>query len=180
VGAREILQYPEVSPYFESDAFHRGLDRLAAHDLSYDLLIGPWQMESAIGLCDRHADLRIALCHMGKPPIASGELDRWSREFRAMAERPNVVCKFSGLPLEARLPDWQPADLQPCIDLALDVFGPDRLMFGSDWPPCLMATSYEQWVAVVEAALAPLSKDEQAAIWAGTAERFYRLPQRPD
>lgn len=175
VGAREILQYPDVAPCFEDAGFHQGLNCLAKYDLTYDLLIGPWQMKESIQLIDTHPDLKIALCHMGKPPIVEGDLKEWSADFREMAKRPNVTCKFSGLPLEAKLPDWTEADLQPCIDLALEVFGPDRLMFGSDWPPCLMATTYERWIKVVEAAVANLSHHEQAAIWSGTAKRFYGL-----
>jgi len=176
VGAREILQYPEVSVYFDDPAFHRGLKALARHDLCYDILIGPWQLQDSICLVDTHPDLQFVLCHLGKPPIASGDLSVWAADLREIAQRPNVVGKLSGLPLESKLPGWKSSDLWPCIDLALEVFGPDRLMFGSDWPPCLMATSYEHWVRVVELSLAPLSLDEQAKIWATTAERVYGLP----
>jgi L-fuconolactonase len=175
VGAREILQYPELSGYFEDPAFHRGLEALAKHGLTYDLLIGPWQMHASIRLVDRHPKLQFVLDHMGKPPIASGDLEEWSQDFREIARRPNVACKFSGLPLESKLPGWRPVDFQPCIDLALEVFGPSRLMFGSDWPPCLMATTYARWVEVVAAAVANLAQEEQAAIWARTAERIYGL-----
>ncbi|MEM7792575.1 MAG: amidohydrolase family protein [Verrucomicrobiota bacterium] len=129
----------------------------------------------SIELADRHPDLRNALSHLGKPPIASGDLDEWAADFREIAKRPNVTCKFSGLPLEAELPGWKDSDLKPCIDLALECFGPERLMFGSDWPPCLMATSYKRWVGVVEDAIKSLSTDEQAAIWSGTAQKFYGL-----
>ncbi|MEM8867363.1 MAG: amidohydrolase family protein [Verrucomicrobiota bacterium] len=175
VGAREILQLPEASGLFESTNFHRGLGFLSKYDLCYDLLIGPWQFKESIQLADTHPDLMLVLSHLGKPPIASGELVQWMADFREMGKRPNVVCKLSGLPLEAKLPDWKPADLRPCIDLALEVFGPERLMFGSDWPPCLMATTYPRWVEVVADALAELSESERAAIWAGTAERTYGI-----
>lgn len=175
VGAREILQLPDVSPLFDDPAFHRGLEILAKYQLPYDLLIGPWQFKESIELADTHPDLTVVLSHLGKPPIASGELTEWMDEFREIAKRPNVVCKLSGLPLESKILGWQESDFQPCIDLALECLGPDRLMFGSDWPPCLMATSYERWVKAVEAAVANLSTDEQSAIWHGTAERIYGL-----
>ena len=132
-------------------------------------------MEESIRLADRHPDLTVILSHLGKPPIAGGDLAEWMSDFREIAERPNVVCKLSGLPLESKIPGWQESDFQPCIDLALEAFGPDRLMFGSDWPPCLMATTYNRWSRAVESAIDSLSLDEQAAIWHGTAERVYGL-----
>jgi L-fuconolactonase len=173
VGAREILQLPDVSPLFDDPAFHRGLDILAKHQLPYDLLIGPWHFAESIQLADAHPNLTVVLSHLGKPPIAGEDLSDWMARFREIAKRPNVVCKLSGLPLESKIPGWQESDFQPCIDLALECFGPDRLMFGSDWPPCLMATSYSRWVAAVEAAVAPLSTNGQSAIWYRTAERVY-------
>lgn len=175
VGARDILQLPEVSLYFEDPDFHRGLDALAKVQLPYDLLIGPWQFAESIRLVDTHPDLTIVLSHLGKPPIASGDLEKWKTDFREIAQRPNVVCKLSGLPLESKIPGWLEPDFQPCIDLALECFGPDRMMFGSDWPPCLMAASYERWVKAVEAAIGALSTAEQTAIWQGTATEVYGL-----
>jgi len=175
VGAREILQLPEVSPLFDDSAFHNGLDALARHRFPYDLLIGPWQLEDSIRLADSHPELTVILSHLGKPPIAGGDLTEWVGDFRKIAERPNVVCKLSGLPLESKIPGWQESDFQPCVDLALEAFGPDRLMFGSDWPPCLMATTYNRWARAVESAIDSLSLEEQAAIWHGTAERVYGL-----
>jgi len=174
-GAREIMQFPDVAPYFSNPAFDAGLDLVSKYNLTFDLLIGPHQMKESIQLVDAHPELEIVLSHLGKPPIASGEIKEWSADFSEIAKRPNVVCKLSGLPLEAKLPNWTDADLKPCIDLALECFGPDRLMFGSDWPPCLMATTYGRWVEVVEKAVAQLSESEQSAIWAGTAESVYQL-----
>lgn len=175
VGVREILQLPEVSPLFDDPRFHRGLKAVANQGLSYDLLVGPQQLKESIALADTHPELALVLSHLGKPPIASGELDEWAVDFREIAKRPNVVCKLSGLPLESRIPGWMETDLKPCIDLALEAFGPDRLMFGSDWPPCLMATSYERWIKAVENSTSALSQSEQAAIWSGTASRVYGL-----
>jgi len=103
-GAREIMQFPEVAPLFEDPRFHDGLKAVAKYDLSFDLLIGPYQMKESIELVDTHPDLQIVLSHLGKPPIASGDLEEWAIDFRKIAERPNVVCKLSGLPLESKLP----------------------------------------------------------------------------
>ncbi|MEM9025769.1 MAG: amidohydrolase family protein [Verrucomicrobiota bacterium] len=175
VGARDILQFPEVSPYFEKPAFHRGLKAVANFGLTYDLLIGPWQIEPCIQLVDAHPDLQFILSHLGKPPIASGDIGAWETSFIEISKRSNVVCKLSGLPLEANFPDWKEHDITPCIQLALDCFGPSRLMFGSDWPPCLMATSYQAWFNLVEKSLSSLSIDEQAQIWSGTATQIYGL-----
>ena len=117
----------------------------------------------------------MVLDHFGKPPVADGAVEPWRGWFREFAALDNVVCKFSGLATEARHDAWTPAQFTPYIDAALEAFGPDRLMFGGDWPVASQAITYAQWVEVVQDALAPLSESERDKIWRGTANRFYRL-----
>jgi L-fuconolactonase len=113
--------------------------------------------------------------HLAKPPIAKGEIKEWAAELRPLAEFKNVSCKLSGLVTEANWTSWQTSDLQPYVDYVLDIFGPDRLLFGSDHPVCLLAASYERVLDSFQEALASLSDREQKQIFADNAAAFYRL-----
>ena len=107
--------------------------------------------------------------------IKEGRLDGWQEEFEAAARFPNVYCKLSGMVTEADWGAWTPRDFAPYVRIALDAFGPERLMFGSDWPVSTLCASYEQVVQALRDALGPISADEKAQIFGGTAERFYGL-----
>jgi L-fuconolactonase len=122
-----------------------------------------------------HPGQRFVLDHCAKPPILSGELEPWATDLRALAKRPHVCCKLSGLVTEADWQQWTPANLEPYWRVVLEAFGPDRLLFGSDWPVALLATGYQRWVDVVTEWVAPLSASEQDAIWSGNASRVYSL-----
>jgi L-fuconolactonase len=115
------------------------------------------------------------LDHAGKPHLASGDLEDWSREVRALAGSEQVVCKVSGLVTEADHQRWSLANLRPAWDTMLDAFGPRRLLFGSDWPVCLLAASWERWAIAVAELVAPLFPDEADAILTTTATATYRL-----
>ena len=119
--------------------------------------------------------MRIVLDHIGKPVVSSTPAREWRNHIRELGWRPNVSCKFSGVVTEAPGWRWTPAILRPYFDVVLEAFGPDRLMFGSDWPVCLVATDYARWHAVVKDLVAPLSSGECEAIMGGTAARIYRL-----
>jgi L-fuconolactonase len=112
---------------------------------------------------------------LGKPPIASGCHEPWSRHLKELAELPNVVAKLSGLVTEASWRDWTPHGLQPFVDVALDAFGADRLMFGSDWPVCTLAAEYDTVIATARTLTAALSIGERGALFATTATRVYGL-----
>jgi len=174
-GTRVILQGTAPAEFFGDAAFHRGLDMLARRGLTYDLLINEVQLEAAIALVDAHPELRFVLDHLGKPDVRARRPATWEGNFRALARRDNVVCKLSGLPFEGDWAAWTIEDIRVYAEIALESFGPDRLMFGSDWPVCLLATPYRRWVETVEEFVAPLSASEQAEIWSGTARRAYRL-----
>jgi L-fuconolactonase len=174
-GARVILQGTAPGEFFGDPDFHRGLRALADRGLTYDLLINERQLEAAIALVDAHPNLVFVLDHLGKPEVRARTPATWAGNFRALARRDHVYCKLSGLPFEGDWAAWTLDDIRPYAEVALASFGPDRLMFGSDWPVCLLATSYRRWVGTVETLLAPLAPAERASIWDGTARRAYRL-----
>jgi L-fuconolactonase len=119
--------------------------------------------------------LALVIDHMAKPPIARGEFDEWARELRPLAKFPTVYCKLSGLVTEANWATWRTDDLRPYVDYALELFGTERLMFGSDHPVCLLAASYRRVLESFQELLSGLSSEERARIFGGNATRFYRL-----
>ena len=120
-------------------------------------------------------ELPFVLDHCSKPLIAAGQTEPWAGHIQDLAGRPNVVCKLSGLVTEADWSTWDVPTLRPYVEVVLDAFGPHRVMFGSDWPVCLLATSYADWVAAAEELTAQLSADDRAAVFGGTARRVYAL-----
>jgi predicted TIM-barrel fold metal-dependent hydrolase len=152
-----------------------GLEAVANADLPYDLLLRPPQLPAAVELARRLPGLQLVLDHAGKPQLTSGNLEGWSRDVRALARSEQVVCKVSGLITEADHQRWSLADLRPVWEMVLDAFGPRRLLFGSDWPVCLLAASWERWAATIAELIAPLSPDEADAVLRTTATATYRL-----
>jgi L-fuconolactonase len=161
--------------YMSSEELHRGVFLLEPLELSYDLMLWPPQLASALRFVDRHPNQLFILDHFAKPYIRDGKLEPWRTELRELARRPNVYCKLSGLTTEADLARWTLADLQPYFHAALEAFSPGRLMFGSDWPVCTLGTSYSRWVETVQALTAPLTPIERERIMGGTAVEAYRL-----
>jgi L-fuconolactonase len=161
--------------YLRRPDVHRGLSTVADAGLAYDLVVRVDQLPGAAAAAAAVPHCRFVLDHLGKPRIAAGGLAEWRALLAPLARQPNVYAKLSGLVTEADWTKWTPADLRPYVLAAVDLFGPDRLMFGSDWPVCLLAASYQQLVDALAAALDGLTDAEQAGIWAGTAIRAYRL-----
>ena len=153
----------------------RGIAAVGSAGLVYDLLVRPRELPAALVLVRRLPDVRFVIDHLAKPPIASGELDAWDTRMAPFRELAHVSCKVSGMVTEADWSAWTPHDLQPYVDVVLDVFGPDRLLFGSDWPVCLLAASYGEVVAAARETLPGLSDSERATIFGGTAEAVYGL-----
>ncbi|WP_432066200.1 amidohydrolase family protein [Streptomyces sp. C10-9-1] len=175
VGIRHQVQgEPDPRWLLRPDVL-RGLATLAEAGLVYDLVIVPHQLPAAAEAASRLPQLTFVLDHVGKPPIATREHDGWDRDIRALAALPNTVAKLSGLVTEARWDSWTVDDLRPYTDSALEAFGADRLMFGSDWPVCRLAASYGQVVDTVRTLTAELTVEEQSSIFAGTATRVYGL-----
>lgn len=175
-GVRHVVQDEPDDRFLDGDAFNSGIRALRDHDLAYDILIFGRQLPMALRLVDRHPEQRFVLDHIAKPVIASSKWDReWEAGFRELAKRPNVACKFSALVTEVRDPSWDIALLGPYWNTALEAFGPDRLMFGSDWPVCLLRSSYADWVAAASVYASELSESEQSKFWGGNALRAYKL-----
>ncbi|MFE7120732.1 amidohydrolase family protein [Streptomyces sp. NPDC057654] len=153
----------------------RGLAAVAAAGLAYDLVVLDHQLPAARAAAAALPQLTFVLDHLGKPPIATGTLRPWADAVRALAEQPNTVCKLSGMVTEADWAAWTVDGLRPYADTVLDAFGPDRLMFGSDWPVCRLAASYGEVLAAARELTDGLGPAERAAVFAGTAVRTYGL-----
>jgi L-fuconolactonase len=151
----------------------RGIRAVAAAGLTYDILVKPAQHEAAIELADAVPGARLVLDHAGKPAVAAGGYEPWAAFLTSLAERPNVFCKLSGLVTEAEWAQWTVEDLRPYAAHVLSAFGPDRVMFGSDWPVCELAATYDQVHEATRSFTAELSTSEQEDVFAGTAVRAY-------
>ena len=158
----------------------RGLAAVASASLTYDLLVRPRELPAALTVVRAQPALRFVIDHLAKPPIGSGDLDLWARRLRPFGELEHVWCKLSGLVTEADWRTWRVADLAPSVAIALEIFGPSRLIFGSDWPVCLLAASYGEVVAAARQCTAGLSDVERAAVFGGAAERAYPASAPPD
>lgn len=173
-GVRHVLQ--DESPDFLLDPhFQRGVGQLAAAGLTYDLLVYPQHLPNSFTLCEDNPELWMVLDHCAKPEIRSGALRPWQDDIRRIAELPNVLCKISGLVTEAAWNTWQPDDFKVYLDTVFEAFGSDRVMFGSDWPVCTVAASYDKVFELVKEYTDTLSIDERAALFGDTAQRFYQL-----
>lgn len=173
VGVRHVVQdEPDVN-FMLGAEFQRGIGALKEFGLRYDLLIFPQQLPAAIALARRFPAQPFVLDHIAKPFIRDGTLSPWREQIRELAALDNVVCKVSGMITEARHDAWKADELRPYLDVVFDTFGAKRLMYGSDWPVCLLAGSYAQAHGVVADYLAALSADEQAAVLGETARAFY-------
>ena len=172
---RHLVQAETDPGWLQRPAVERGLAALAERGLGYDVLIRADQLPQAIRLAERLPDLRLVVDHAAKPPIAAGDLAAWRRDMGELAAHPQVSCKVSGLITEADHASWTTADIRPVWDLLLAAYGPGRLMFGSDWPVCVIAGGWDRWAATVEELLRELSPGERRAVLAGTATSFYQL-----
>ncbi|MEU0407599.1 amidohydrolase family protein [Streptomyces griseorubiginosus] len=150
----------------------RGLAAVADAGLVYDLVVLPHQLPACVKAAENLPHLTFVLDHLGKPPIASGALEPWATDVRALATLPNTVCKLSGMVTEADVASWTIDDLRPYADTVLEAFGPDRLMYGSDWPVCTLAATYGE---VLDTARQLLGAHDGGQIFGGTAVRVYDL-----
>jgi L-fucono-1,5-lactonase len=176
VGVRHIVQ-AEPDDFLWDEYFRRGVARLGRHGLAYDILIYARQLPAAIDFASAFPDERFVLDHLGKPDIRANGFDTWQRDLDRIAALPNVVAKLSGLVTEADWNRWTIEDLHRYVNAALDRFGPDRLMIGSDWPVCTLAGQYNEVLDVVRTAISGRPAEEQDAILGGTARRVWRLAE---
>jgi len=174
-GVRRLLQAEPDDAFALRPDFVRSVRALADYDFSFDICIFHRQLPAVIELVRRCPEVRFILDHLGKPDIKAGLRDPWQAHIRALAALPNVVCKISGMVTEADHARWTVDDLRPYFETVYDAFGPDRVMFGGDWPVVLLASSYKRWVETVDALTQGLSEDDRRKLWAENAKRVYRL-----
>lgn len=174
-GLRHVIQDEPDEKFMDRKDFNRGISRLAASGLVYDILIYERHLPAAIAFVDRHPDQVFILDHIAKPRIREAILEPWAANLRELARRDNVYCKLSGMVTEANWEKWTINDLRPYFDVVLDAFGPARLMAGSDWPVCLLASSYTKWFDTVRELIEPLSTPEKDLILGSVATRAYSL-----
>lgn len=175
-GFRHVVQDEPDDRFLDRADFNVGISKLADRGLVFDLLVFPRQLPAAIDFADRHPNLFMVLDHIAKPKIVADDFDEsWRRDFCELARRDNVACKFSGVTTEVQNAMWTVDTLRPYWDVALAAFGADRLMYGSDWPVCLLATDYSRWLDAVRRLAAELSDTEQSEFFANNANRIYRL-----
>lgn len=175
VGVRHITQDEPDENFIVRDDVLAGLAVLEKHGVPFDLLFYVQHLRHAATLGRRFPELPLVIDHLAKPRIKAGEMSGWSDDLRAAARFPNVYCKLSGMVTEADWQHWRPSDLRPYVRAALDAFGPERCMFGSDWPVCLLAGSYQAVVEALRDCVADLSPGEREWIFERTARTFYRL-----
>ena len=175
VAIRDLAQYNPDPQWLARDDVVANIQRLGARGLSYDLLVVPPQLPATIEAVRRCPDVQFVLDHIAKPYIATGEIAGWESDIRALAQLPNVSVKVSGMVTEAQWDNWTTETFRPYVEVCADAFGPERMMFGSDWPVCLLGGTYEQIVAIVEGLIADWSPDEKEAIWSRTAISAYRM-----
>lgn len=174
-GFRHILQDEEDPAYILRPRFQRGLDTLFKKGYSYDLLVFPRQLAGAIETARNFPEAPMVIDHLAKPPIAKGELQPWRDQIEQLGDFPNLYAKLSGMVTEHDWQHWKEGDFRPYLDVMMHVFGEDRLMYGSDWPVCLLAASYSEVIGILRKFLTNYPREVQQKIWADNAERFYRL-----
>lgn len=179
-GLRHVIQGEKDEHYILREDFNSGIRTLLGSGLVYEILIYERHLADTIEFVDEHPEQVFVLDHLAKPLIAGGVLEPWATRMWELGQRENVWCKVSGMVTEAdwRIlgkASWSPETLKPYLDVAVESFGPSRLMAGSDWPVCLMASGYAEWFGVLRAYFAEFSVAEREAMFGGTAIEIYGL-----
>lgn len=174
-GFRHIVQGESDVNFLLRPDFRRGIAQLHLYDLTYDILVFPHQLGAVLEFVRSHPNQRFVIDHLAKPYIKDGFYDGWALMMRAIARYDNVYCKVSGMVTEASWSTWTYEDLLPYLNLVFEVYGADRIMYGSDWPVCLVAAEYGEVKNVVAQYISKLSAGEQAKVWGGNAATFYGL-----
>jgi L-fuconolactonase len=172
-GVRHVVQDEPDDRFMLGGEFQRGIAKLQQFGLTYDILIFPKQLPAALELVRKFPGQPFVLDHIAKPSIKAGAIEPWKAWIRELSQAPNVMCKASGMVTEADHKRWHSDDFRPFLDTVFEAFGPERMMYGSDWPVCLLAGSYERVFALVDDYTRPLSAEQRAAFFGGNAARFY-------
>ncbi|MGJ4845081.1 amidohydrolase family protein [Leifsonia sp. Le1] len=175
VGIRHLAHIDPDPEWLSREEVGRGMAALESERLNFDLVVRDWQLGQAARLAERHDGMRFVLDHLGGPPAPGGDLGEWAAGLRELARRPNVTAKLSGLSSGLVAGSWTARDLAPVVDVALDAFGPSRLMYGSDWPLAELGGGAPAWIAAVETLLDGLSAAERDRVFGGTAREAYSL-----
>lgn len=174
-GFRHVLQSEPDRKYMLQPQFQRGIGALQKYGYTYDILIYPEHLPYAAQLAAGFPDQKFVVDHLAKPHIKDQTITDWKKDITALAKHPNVHCKISGMLTEADWNSWKTADFIPYLDVVFHAFGIDRVMFGSDWPVCLLAGGYEGNMRVMNSYCSALSATEQELFWGGNAVKFYSL-----
>ena len=175
VGIRDSAQYKDDPRWFTWEPVIKNLQRLGEADITYDILTLAHQLPAAVEAVKACPGTRFVVDHISKPQIADGEIDDWAKAIREIASMDNVTIKVSGMVTEATWDNWTTATVQPYFDVVLDAFGPSRMMFGSDWPVCLLAGSYDDIIGLAEDLTQGFSESEKNDFFAQTAIRSYQM-----
>ena len=172
---RHVVQDEPDDAFILGKAFNEGISHLKKHELIYDILIYERQLAPTIEFVDQHPEQVFVLDHIAKPRIGDGLLSPWKEQIHELAKRENIYCKLSGVATEADWSKWTEDQLLPYLEIALEAFGPTRMMFGSDWPVALLAIEYSQWISIVDKFASVLSESEKALLWGEVAVQAYGL-----
>lgn len=174
-GFRHILQDEKDPEYVLRPAFQKGLETIFSLGFTYDILVFPHQLPGAIETVKRFPGARMVIDHLAKPEIAKGNLASWKAQMMHLKDFDNVYCKLSGMVTEHHWKSWAKEDFYPYLDVMMDVFGVDRLMYGSDWPVCLLSGTYGEVKGILESYLDRFSTEQREKVWFGNAKSFYQL-----
>jgi L-fuconolactonase len=179
-GVRHVAQAEADDRFLVRPDFVRGVSHLRRFQLTYDILIYPRQMSAAIELVGKLPEQKFVVDHLAKPEIKARKLEPWAARMRELATNPNVYCKLSGMVTEADWKNWKPTDFEPYLEFVFEAFGAERLMFGSDWPVCLVAANYAQVKDVIASFVDRNAPGAKAAIFGENAARFYQTELRAE
>ena len=175
-GVRHVVHDEPDADFILRPDFNQGIRNLAKYGLRYDILIFWKHLPQTIRFVDQHPDQPFIVDHIAKPRISRDGFDaEWAAGIRELAQREHVSCKLSGVLTEVRGDSWDPDLIRPYFETICQAFGPQRVMFGSDWPVCLLRSTYAEWTQLAAKLAEPLSADEQAAFWGGNAARIYGI-----
>ena len=174
-GIRHILQSEPDDKFMLQENFQKGIYALNEFDLVYDILIFPKHLEPVYYLVQNFPNQRFIIDHLAKPHIKDGKIKEWKVGIERLSQFPNVSCKFSGLVTEASWDCWESDEFIPYLDIVFSCFGVDRIMFGSDWPVCLLCSNYDQVISIVTKYISDLEKEDQQKVMGLNAAKFYNL-----
>ena len=174
-GVRHLVEFENDPDWLLREDVTTSLQEVSKRGLTYDLLVRPCHLKHVVTLAERVPELRMVVDHLAKPSHDATTIDQWSQDLAAVARVPTIYCKLSGMITEAPAGSWQSADFKPLVETVLELFGDDRIMFGSDWPVCLLAGTYIDVYQVLVQTLRPIPHERFARIFGSNAQRFYGL-----